>query len=157
MLHTRADSLMIGCLLALILSRPGGEAALRRFLGWRLHYPALFFLLIASPLLELRFHGTYLLPFGYSLEGASIAAIVIWMVLEPNTRAGRLMNSYFLVWLGVLSYSLYLWQQLFTHAMPGIPGVPMWIRVTGLVFVALLSYRVIEQPALRLKSRLRRV
>lgn len=157
MLHTRADSLMFGCLLAVVLARPGGEGALRRFVRWRLHYAAVLFLLIGSPLLEQQFRGAYLLPFGYSLEGAAIAAIVIWLVLDAESPIGRLMNSYALVWLGVLSYSLYLWQQIFTHEIPGVPGVPVWIRVPALVFVALLSYRLIEQPALKLKSRLRRV
>lgn len=156
MLHTRADTLMFGCLLALVLAGPDGEAVLRRFVARRLHYAAALFILVLSPLLEQRFRGGYLLPIGESLEGAAIAAVVIWLVLEPWTRCGRIANSRLLVRLGVLSYSLYLWQQLFAHDVPGLPGLDLWVRVAGLSVIALTSYTIIEKPALALKGRLKR-
>jgi peptidoglycan/LPS O-acetylase OafA/YrhL len=61
-------------------------------------------------------------------------------------------------WLGTLSYSLYMWQQLFcTRAeVYGLDSV-WWLRFPGWILpslvVAVMSYYLIEMPALRLKKR----
>jgi peptidoglycan/LPS O-acetylase OafA/YrhL len=59
-------------------------------------------------------------------------------------------------WLGRLSYSVYLWQQLFC----GFEGPPTWFRefpvnLTGAFLCGIFSYYVVEQPLLRLRDRLR--
>lgn len=156
MLHTRADTLMFGCLLALVLARPNGEAALRRFVARRFHYAATLFILFVSPLLEQRFQGAYILPVGQSAEGAAIAAVLIWLVLEPRTRWGRIVNSRLLAQLGALSYSLYLWQQLFAHRVPGLSEIDLWVRLAALGVIATASYLLVEKPALAVKARLKR-
>jgi peptidoglycan/LPS O-acetylase OafA/YrhL len=56
---------------------------------------------------------------------------------------------------GKLSYSLYLWQELFLLARPASwgnwPTFPIWLLPP--LTLALLSYRFVESPALRLKRR----
>jgi peptidoglycan/LPS O-acetylase OafA/YrhL len=48
-----------------------------------------------------------------------------------------------------LSYSLYIWQQLFT----GGNELPMWIALPVILACAYLSYRFIEQPSIRYGKR----
>jgi peptidoglycan/LPS O-acetylase OafA/YrhL len=66
---------------------------------------------------------------------------------------GRLLNYTALVTIGVLSYSLYLWQKLFltplNHTWTGL--FPVNILVCFVV--AWASYRFIEQPFLQLRRR----
>lgn len=154
MLHTRVDALMFGCLLALV---PWDGALLkkaRRLLELRVHWAAAAFLLVLSPLLTERFQGKYLLPVGFSLEGACIALLLFWAVSRPETAVGRVLNSRPAVHLGALSYSLYLWQQPFTE--PGLshqPGV-FPFNLLGAWLAAELSHRWVEKGFLRLRQRL---
>jgi len=50
--------------------------------------------------------------FGYSIEACAACSVLLWALKNPGTRAGRALNSAPLVHLGLASYSLYLWQQL---------------------------------------------
>jgi peptidoglycan/LPS O-acetylase OafA/YrhL len=58
------------------------------------------------------------------------------------------------VFLGVLSYSLYLWQQLFLdrHSTSALTSFP--VNVGAALVAAAVSYHIIERPALRLKTAL---
>jgi peptidoglycan/LPS O-acetylase OafA/YrhL len=52
------------------------------------------------------------------------------------------------MWLGRISYSLYLWQQLFFYAQSRQPAYTLLFAL-GL---ASLSYYLVEQPMLRLRQ-----
>lgn len=59
-----------------------------------------------------------------------------------------------LAWVGAISYSLYLWQELFL-APPELYGVHSLLTVVPLMLlVAVASYYGVEQPAIRLGKRL---
>lgn len=151
--HTRADTLMFGCLLALVLSDERGSALLDRVIdqGWQ--WVALAVLFAIEPWLKVRYAGGYMLPIGFTLEGLSIACVLAWVVRRPDTAVGRVLNSRWVVHIGVLSYSLYLWQQLFARNLTGLPATPLAIRLLLLVAVAEASYRFVEAPMLRRKRR----
>jgi peptidoglycan/LPS O-acetylase OafA/YrhL len=53
------------------------------------------------------------------------------------------------VWLGKISYSLYLWQQLFVFGTHGRP----WYFVFFAVGLAGVSYYLVEQPVLRMREK----
>ncbi len=154
MLHTRVDALMFGCLLALLPWHGAVLRKARRLLELRVHWGAAVFLLVLSPLLTERFRGAWLLPVGFSLEGACIALLLFWAVTRPETAVGRVLNSRPAVHLGALSYSLYLWQQPFTEpAFSHQPGV-FPLNLLGAWVAAELSHRFVEQGFLRLRQRL---
>jgi len=148
-----ADSLAIGCLLA----------GCYNFLGARKWYTALLksrlFLLLPLTIMLLA-GGTALHSRGlFYVLGQSIGNIVIVLCVDryvryPGTVGGRLLNCRLLVFVGVLSYSLYLWQQLFLNPMNEVPyytGFPQ--NVLFAIGAALLSYYAVERPFLMLKSR----
>lgn len=152
MLHTRLDTLMFGCLLALYWDHP----TLKKYLYHR--YSGVFlagaslFLLIVSPTLTHYFAGTYMMTGGYSLEGLAIAWAIAWFVTYPKSIVGRFLNFEPLMRIGVLSYSLYLWQQLFltdnNHTILG----QFPFNIISVFIMAEFSYRLIERPFLKLKT-----
>lgn len=146
MTHTRMDTIMFGCLAALLSGSELLRAAVRRAVDVRLPWVAIFFVMVISPILRMRFQGVYLFLFGYGLEGACITLVMLWLIDRPASIAGRLMNNRAVVHVGVLSYSFYLWQQLFCGL-----GLPWSIAPT--LLMAEGSYRFIEQPFLRVRER----
>lgn len=153
MLHTRIDALMFGCVTALLYEN---ERFNRLYLALcRFHAPMLaaVFIFVLSPILETRFQGAYLLPVGYSMEGASIALILVWLIRNAGSATGRLFNSAPARYVGVLSYSLYLWQQpFFDHEkFTTISRFPL--NLILLIVAAHASYHLIERPFLSLRQR----
>jgi peptidoglycan/LPS O-acetylase OafA/YrhL len=153
MLHTRVDALMVGCALALATKSGLVDRWKQRLLSTRNVIVAAIFLAIVSPLLTVRFGGRYVLPFGYSADGIAIALLMMWFVLLPTTRAARVLNNRLLVHVGVCSYSLYLWQQVFLNPTLRVPVLGC---VVMLVIAAECSLRFVEQPFLRLRARLQK-
>ncbi len=140
--HTeiRADGLLIGCLLAMLLEKESIRSWLTQ------HARAVFWIC--------------LVPFGWDLyryqidgfmtlhESILIAVVIACTSLRPLTLPGRLLESEFLKATGVMSYSIYIWQGLFFRSTWGMFG--------PLLFAAafLLSWRFIEQPGIQFGRRL---
>jgi peptidoglycan/LPS O-acetylase OafA/YrhL len=90
-------------------------------------------------------------------QTAATLAIVLWIeffVRFPGGFWGWMLNSRPFVFIGTLSYSLYLWQELFFE--PESPGLMSKLRwnLVWIAGTALFSYYVVERPALRLKAAL---
>jgi peptidoglycan/LPS O-acetylase OafA/YrhL len=151
LLHTRLDGLMIGCLLALTIGTPLFEriyAAAARF--WWL-CPV--YLLLLQGHLEARFGVYYLFLVGLTVESLAIGLFLVWAVRNPLSGVGRLLNSKPVAYMGVLSYSLYIWQMFFIVSPdPTLTGGFPY-SIGGLVVAALMSYYLVEQPSLRLRDR----
>jgi peptidoglycan/LPS O-acetylase OafA/YrhL len=94
---------------------------------------------------------------GYSVRGFSyvinilIALAVFRCIAVPDDRLGRILNSKALMFVGGLSYSIYVWQQLFLPPTP--PGSCFPLNVLAALATALCSYYLIERPCLNLKKR----
>ena len=75
----------------------------------------------------------------------AIAGLVLHVIQSPY----RFLNVAPVMWLGRISYSLYLWQEPFFFSQTR-PSVYKLLLGVGL---ACLSYYMIEQPVLRLRGR----
>jgi peptidoglycan/LPS O-acetylase OafA/YrhL len=134
-----ADILAIGCLLAIFASRMPKIKP-----GWAL----LMLLPIASVpayLAVTRVHTLVLLFILWPLMHLSIAGILLHVVQTPY----RFLNLQPVAWLGKISYSLYLWQQLFVYSPQHRP----WYVLPAAIGLACISYYLVEQPMLRLRER----
>ena len=150
MLHTRLDTIMFGCWLALVWDNERVVATLERFARpWMVALASLFLIFVDPMLLE-RFRGYYSLPIGMTLEAICICLVLIYVVRQPGTLAGRFLNLPAVRHVGVISYSLYLWQQLFTP--PGHGLFPL--NILAAFACAELSYRLVERPILQLRDTL---
>jgi peptidoglycan/LPS O-acetylase OafA/YrhL len=147
-----ADALATGCLLAHLRGRLWAWAPYRRFLASPL------VALLPAGLLAVCWenvaHPAFGALVGVSLLNLGTAVIVDWCLRFPSGRVGRVLNWGPVAFVGTASYSLYLWQQpfLLRHSL-----IPCPLNLLGLTAAALFSYRLVEQPALRLRSRLERL
>jgi len=100
--------------------------------------------------------GSIFVPFGISnglFANVCIAVIMVCSVFGPKqTMWFRFLNSTVMNSIGILSYSLYLWQQFFiVKTSYWINQFPQNIGLT--IFAACFSYFIVEKPFLRLKSK----
>lgn len=111
-----------------------------------------------SSYLENAFPGKYIRTVGAPLDGLLIMWLLLWTVRQPSTPFARWLNWRPVAWVGVLSYSLYLWQTIFLHdSNEQIFDIPYHLPILAsivLVFVAAcISFYFVEQPVLRLRDR----
>lgn len=140
--HTeiRADGLLVGCLLALVLE-------VHSMRGWlKQHARAIFWICLVPlgwDLYRYRIDGLMTLH-----ESILLAIVIACTTLQPLTLPGRLLEGQFLKSTGVMSYSIYIWQGLFLRSAWGVFG-PLLLAAAFL-----LSWRFIEQPGIRFGKRL---
>lgn len=148
---TVADSLAMGCLLALMKEWLEQQ---RWYLN--LFRPAPSIAMMLAILLITRYHGYALVSVpGDSLTYAMIAVLIHRSIYHPNDWTGRTLNWKPIAFVGVLSYSLYLWQQPFLdrHSTAWVNAFPQ--NIVFAVLAALCSYFALEIPFLKMRKRLR--
>ncbi|MGD0824386.1 MAG: acyltransferase [Terriglobales bacterium] len=134
-----ADNLAIGCLLAILSSR------IPRIPGWAALLMLLAVILIPSFVPNTKTRTLVDLFVLNPILHCSIAGLVLHVIQSPY----RFLNVAPVMWLGRISYSLYLWQEPFFFAQTR-PSVYKMLLGVGL---ACLSYYLVEQPVLRLRGR----
>lgn len=166
------DSLCLGCVLAVLLMRQ--QQVVRS-------------LMLARPLLVLALGvGLVLLPnginwvltqhilpalpakafwavhflLGRTLQSVGFAVLLMQSIMAPRWGFYRLLNTSAVCQLGVLSYSLYIWQQLFCtkEEVFGLSNAwwmshPFWLIPAAAA--AVISYYGLERPLLNLRHRFR--
>ena len=151
-----ADSLAIGSLAAFIY-RAHGER-LQRFASRIVLTAALtIFVVVTAIDSSLPAAAAALTP---TVQALAVAC-AIWVTIER--RSGGLywfLNTSLIAWIGTLSYSLYVWQQLFlSHfAGPRLSAFPVYdwrIWWLAAIACACTSYYAVERPILRVRDKLR--
>jgi peptidoglycan/LPS O-acetylase OafA/YrhL len=146
----RADALLVGCLLALVL-RP----ALRlpsTLVAWA---GACGVAVVAAASLQARSDLYYSL--WITAVPLATAAILLWL-LPGDTGVSRALSWGPLRYAGRISYGLYLWHfPIFVLLRPRLEGLPAVMEIavaTSISFaVASVSFFAVERPFLRLKRR----
>jgi len=156
MFHTGSDVILFGCLLAI--------CAIRRPV-WvnRLILPSwaitglMLFTLIMVPRMEQIFPSPYFHKLwaatNYSVESLLLTVIIANILLQPQAWYTRLLKTRVLVFLGTISYSIYLWQQLFCFSFNTTVTGQFPLNIVCAIGVGYLSYRFIERPFLLVKSK----
>ena len=145
--HTVCDALATGCLLAGVRDAAWERPAYRRFLN------SAAFALVPIGVLALNWitvgrpRVDYLV--GQTSLNVGIALCIDYLVRKPDGFAGRTMNIRFVAYVGTLSYSIYLWQQIFAN--PDAPGLAY--RVAFALAAAWCSFTFVEKPFLSLRQR----
>ena len=156
--HTRADLLLAGCLLALL---PVAHPDLAKRLSDTARRPA-------APVAAIAFLS--LAPYGTELAGGMWTITIMWtitavaigilLLVATDERPSRVKSALAwrpLVGLGLISFSVYLWQQLFTVAeltpwlvVPSVVALP--VAVACSVSIGWVSYQIVERPFLKMKD-----
>ena len=158
--QNHADSLAIGCLLALCLGTSG--QTMEKYI---LRHPGKLFmasvLCIGLPLVATRLFmlGPFTVPFGSTFGAIGIALLLALSLFFSSSRVCSWLDARAVATIGTWSYSIYLWQQIFCTAPSdlGLRAVPWWLTfpfwLLPVFFVAIASYYLIERPFLKMKTR----
>jgi peptidoglycan/LPS O-acetylase OafA/YrhL len=149
--ETVADAIAIGCVLAGTRDWLHQQPWYRRLLESGLFVVVPCLGLAGSQLSD---HPVAHFLIGISVMNLSIAATLDWCVTFGSGRVGRVLNWAPLAFVGTISYSLYLWQQLFLNRTSDAPTAAFPLNLALACAAALASYYLIERPALRLRRRL---
>lgn len=153
---TRLDALMVGCLLAVLLKRRALSSV------WRIASANTLMPLVTLALLMISVYAgeiyidRYRDVFGFALEPLLIAVFIVQMIAFSSTRSWGWTGWGAVRFLGRISYSLYLYQQLTMYsARKALAAYPVIIQLAGAILVtiilATISHYVIERPFLKLK------
>jgi peptidoglycan/LPS O-acetylase OafA/YrhL len=143
---TRMDALLWGCLAAIYFP------AIKRYSA-RIRFSQLWLPILATLLVIEKLHPAGLIL----LRAVLLPALVLSTVIQPTSLLGRVLEWQPLRWIGTISYSLYLWQELFSpelasekaHGAFHYLQQPPW-NVLAILICACLSRYLIEIPMTRL-------
>jgi peptidoglycan/LPS O-acetylase OafA/YrhL len=144
----RLDALLWGCLFAFLFN----DAAERDKLGAQLRWPT--WLAVAGVLILCV---KYYSPLSSVWVACGIPILLLGTATHPAWSLSRALEWAPVAWLGRISYSLYLWQQLFLVA--GWEHPTHWWRMWPFNLLACLvtaaaSYYLLEKPLIRIGRRL---
>ncbi|MCZ4560885.1 acyltransferase [Rhodococcus sp. IEGM 1401] len=150
--HVRFDTLAMGCLLALVWHTDRVQKLLTK--PWPIGAVAVLGLVV-SLFGELLLGKKFMLVAGFSIQNIAIVAIIALTVFHHDTLFGRLFNFTLIKWLGIASYSMYLWQQMFLLTPWGV--LQNWpVGLAATLIVGTLSYQLLEKPFMNLRNRKRK-
>jgi peptidoglycan/LPS O-acetylase OafA/YrhL len=147
----RLDGLLLGCTLAILLIRPEVRAWIER------NFPKETPLLCATLLVlnEQRVNGCA----AFSNYVLIVLMVASTLVVEEGL-AYKWLNSRLLVGIGTISYSLYVWQQIFLLHPAGMHPLGRFgqfpLNLICAFTVAACSFYFVEKPSTRLAKRLAR-
>ena len=140
----RADELAFGCLVALFQHHASAKQQVFWGRAGLTMGAALMVIAIALPL------GTFRTLFFNTLVGAAIGLVIHACTSQPRHWLTRLLGNPVLRSLGLMSYSLYLWQQIWLakELKLSLPAA-----LTGALLCGALSYWFVEKTFLRLRHK----
>jgi len=149
--HTILDCIATGCLLAGTRDWLWARNSYRQFLtSWKFWF-APFAMVVcviftAHPMIK----WTLGIPI---FNIATAACIDRWTRFPDSDPLARLLNWKPIAFVGVLSYSLYLWQQPFMNRYAHHLWNRFPVNITLAFMTALISYYVVEKPFLALRTK----
>jgi len=157
---TRADALLFGCALSLVVRTyqicPGRWLNLAAPAGLALWVNVVIFTPVILDGQENHL-GYSSLPV-FSLSAIAGVLLIGGLVLTRGTGMHRVLSSPISIWIGKRSYGLYLWNVTAYACTPMFGPSGHWhqaVLVLATLVPVVLSYELVERPVLRLKSRLR--
>lgn len=153
------DCLMIGCLIAYIYFRE------HKIIGFLNKLPQGLVRLVAIALIffssltqYLLLFGFFTVPFNKTVQSIAIGILIVSYSLQPKGWSYKFLNLKFVTYIGILSYSIYLWQQpllvpsgFYGKENPMITVFPYSIFV--IIIISVFSYEIVEKYFLKLKKR----
>jgi peptidoglycan/LPS O-acetylase OafA/YrhL len=107
----QADSILWGVVVALLYGNRSWQARLQKFFSFPASWPVLTLAMLAiQSLQDLDWKLNFLL---ITIKALLIPLVILGTVIRYSALPGRILETSLFRWLGRLSYSLYLWQQLF--------------------------------------------
>ena len=159
--ESRGDALLCGCLVAALAHwgyLPRSAEALRRLQSAALVACGL----IAGWVVGMHLHSATTYCGGFTVFGLATAVVFACMLSAPLPALNRVLESRPLVWLGRVSYGLFLYHWPLITVLGIDPTHLGWLwplntlaALAASLLAAAVSYYAIERPLLRLNDRFR--
>jgi peptidoglycan/LPS O-acetylase OafA/YrhL len=151
---TRMDTIAVGCCLAYLVYLPSFREIMKAPVRHAYWTTLALALLVGVSLWLTVKSSTYEMILHPLVVACAYAATIFLWTVRAESLLGWLLNSKPAVAVGLLSYSIYLWQQPFLN-----PYCNQWYAQSpvNLICIAVLacgSYLLIERPILNLKNRI---
>lgn len=143
------DSIAVGCLLAALRPRLDHNLHYQRFLD----SPLFLMVPVLVALANLPTWWVVEYTSNITIMNVGVALCVDRCVRRPDERLGRVLNWAPLVWLGTLSYSLYLWQEPFLNQHARSVANTFPLNLVLAFGCAIVSFYLVEQPFLAWRDR----
>ncbi|HEY9266689.1 MAG TPA: acyltransferase [Microbacterium sp.] len=152
---TRADAILWGSILAIIANPMYGEIKSPRR-PWML--TPILLASVAVFYLVTRMPDSIGMTVGYTVQAVALAGVFIPLIMAPRSVIGRVMNWRPIMWVGVISYSVYLIHRpALMLAEEYLPGPLLLRSVIGIAATVLLSWAMlvlVERPFGKLRKKL---
>ncbi len=155
-LDSRADALLIGCLCSLLLSSEWYPWVLTKLKSIHVLFYISLITLVTSAIVS-RWTSPRMFYLGYFIIAMCAAIIIIKLTISVNNSViEKALTQPVIVWIGKISYGLYLWHYPIFKIMRfyEYSRVTTFIFGTAFTFIfSVLSYYFIERPFLLLKGK----
>lgn len=143
---TRCDELLVGCLLAASYSPKLGDIASRTWL-----FP---FAFLAYGIMSFGDVKQFVLsPFGLLSIALASAWLIAGLASERSNLLGKVLSMRPFVYIGALSYAMYLWNWLLIKLLTDLQVENAQnIAFVGTMIAAAISYHFVEVPARSLRA-----
>jgi peptidoglycan/LPS O-acetylase OafA/YrhL len=159
---TRADHLMIGCVLAVALR----ERVCLRLWHFLTYAPLRMWItvtgLVISATLSHFLHAIYRDSSAFIVDPLLAAALIVQGTAYTSAALGKILNWGWMSYLGAISYSIYLYHPLamgfgekLFRKLPFLTSLAPLGAVVAVIATASASYWLLEQPLQRLRARLK--
>jgi peptidoglycan/LPS O-acetylase OafA/YrhL len=141
--HLVADAIATGCFLASVFNTLGAS---QRYLRW-IQSPWFVIVPLAGLLAVFTDRSPRIFyTVGITVANVSIALCIDRFVRCPGSFGGSILNCRPLRFVGFLSYSLYLWQQVFLNRHSAAPVAAFPLNVLLAAGCAMASFYFVEHP-----------
>ena len=150
------DGILWGVVIALLYADPYWKAHIKTFVSSRTIWVGLVALIIFSGLFsesKVRFAL-------FTVKAVAIPLAILGTVSYSMGLRGRILEAQPLKWIGRLSYSIYIWQQLFlvmdpVDLIPQIEPLQYFpINFIAVILMAVASYYLVERRLIRIGHRI---
>jgi peptidoglycan/LPS O-acetylase OafA/YrhL len=153
------DALAVGCAAAILLARHGSEvtAILSKYRNM-VSLAGAALILVPYLFVRMDYNETIMRAVGPTLQILGFGALLLQSALFPERF--RPLNWKIAQQIGILSYSIYIWQMLFCSKPEMFGWRPKWFMsfygwIPAVLLVATASYYCLERPLLKLRARFR--
>jgi peptidoglycan/LPS O-acetylase OafA/YrhL len=154
MFHTRMDSLVIGVYISYLINYfPEVFQSIRQFITGKILLLCILYLLLIEQVGYYFLKGKWMLPIGLSSISIAASLIIIYLShMKPGTSFYKFFNNRLISHLGTLSYSIYVWQQLFTLTTFMPPTIALILTYLSALFI----YLHVEYPIYLFRKRIQK-
>ena len=155
---TRFDSLLLGCLMAIVANPARNNCA------WLTRKRILWAAMLALPVLVFTLgyrNPVFRYTWRFSLQSVALLPLFAYVIKVKGTLVFRILNSRWLAQLGVLSYALYLVHAVILEWFVRHLQAPKLVVAIATLVVAIAAAKLlqlgVEKPFLRLRKRFARI